>query len=219
MNNSVRLLTTALLAALASPILLAPVLAQSPAKKLYCWNENGRKICGDALPADAVDSARTEISAKSGMATSRVDRALSTEERAAAAAQAWIAEQNAAAEAATARRDMAMVESYANEAELQRAFQHRITLLDETVKASQFGAIGMRQSLLSLLRRASEAELAGQPVAAPLAESILGQHQALRRQEALLVQQRLDRSGLDTELAQALERYRELKRPGSTDNG
>ena len=34
-------------------------------KKLYCWNEGGRKVCGDALPANAVDSARTEISAKS----------------------------------------------------------------------------------------------------------------------------------------------------------
>ena len=37
-----------------------PAVAQ---KKLYCWNENGKKVCGDALPAEASDSARTEISA------------------------------------------------------------------------------------------------------------------------------------------------------------
>ena len=82
--TKIHLLTGALLLALA-PLALAQTPG-APAKKLYCWNENGRKVCGDALPANAVDSARTEISAKSGLATGRVDRALSAEERAAAAA-------------------------------------------------------------------------------------------------------------------------------------
>jgi len=200
---------------------MAPALAQkgTPSKKLYCWNENGRKVCGDALPASAVDSARTEISARSGLATGQVDRALSTEERAAAAAQAWIDTQNAAVAAAAARRDMAMVESYADEAELRRAFQHRISLLDETLKGSQLGVVGQRQSLLSLLRRASEIELTGKPVAPPLADSIRGQHQALRRQEGLLAQQRIERRGIDAELAAALERYRALKLPPGSNDG
>ena len=62
-----RLLATTLLLALASG-----ADAQDKGKKLYCWNENGRKVCGDALPATAVDSARTEISAKSGLPTGRL---------------------------------------------------------------------------------------------------------------------------------------------------
>lgn len=212
MNRPGQWLAAAVLLALA-----APVLAQrAPAgggKKLYCWNEGGRKICGDALPANAVDSARTEISAKSGQATGRVARALSVEERADAAAQAWIEAENAAAAAAAARRDMAMVESYATEAELRRAFEHRITLLDETVKSSQFGIVGMRQSLLGLLRQASELELSGKPVPATLAQGIAAQHQALRRQEALLAQQQRARTSIDEDLAGALERYRALKQP------
>jgi len=207
MNQTQRLLVAAMLLSLA-----APTLAQ---KKLYCWNDNGRKVCGDALPANAVDSARTEISAKSGLATARVERALSTEEQARADAQAWIDAQNAAAAAAATRRDMAMVESYTEEAELRRAFEHRITLLDETVKASELGVAGLRQSVLSLLRRASETELGGKPVAQTLTDDIRRQHEALRRQQDLLVQQRLDRSSIDAELASALERYRALKRPGS----
>ena len=213
MNDSRRWLAATLLLALTAPMTAQSANPAGSAKKLYCWNEGGRKICGDALPASAVDNARTEINSKSGMATGRVDRALSTEERAAAAAQAWIDEQNAAAEAAATRRDMAMVESYATEDELQRAFQHRITLLDETVKASRFGVVGLRQSLLSLLRRASEIEMTGKPVAAPLADSIRSQHEALRRQEALLLQQQLDLSGIGEELTAALERYRALKQP------
>src|SRR5205807_778299 len=57
-------------------------------KKLYCWDQNGHKVCGDALPPEAAASARTEISAKSGMQTGSVARALTPEERAAAAAAA-----------------------------------------------------------------------------------------------------------------------------------
>ncbi len=58
----------------------------SAAKKLYCWNEGGRRVCGDALPASAVDGARTEINSKSGLPGARIDRALTAEERAAQAA-------------------------------------------------------------------------------------------------------------------------------------
>ena len=54
----------------------------TPAKKLYCWNENGQRVCSDALPADAVNRARDEISAKSGLRTAEVERALTDEERA-----------------------------------------------------------------------------------------------------------------------------------------
>ncbi|MGH8076362.1 MAG: hypothetical protein ACREPE_03410, partial [Lysobacter sp.] len=98
-------------------------LAQTEsAKKLYCWTEKGRKVCGDALPPTAVDNARTEISAKSGLATGSVDRALTAEERAAAAAKIEAERQVALAEEARERREMAMVESYAGEDELRRAY-------------------------------------------------------------------------------------------------
>jgi len=220
MITSRQWLATAVLLAVAAPVLAQKAPAAGAAvKKLYCWDEGGRKICGDALPANAVDSARTEINPRSGQATGRVARALTTEERAAAAAQAWIDAQNAAAAAGAARRDMAMVESYADEAELRRAFQHRIALLEETVKSSRFGIVGMRQSLLTLLRQASEIELSGKPVAKPLAESILTQHQALRRQETLLGQQQIELSSLDEELTGTLERYRALKQPTPPSSG
>ena len=44
----------------------------SPEKKIYCWNEAGRKVCGDALPAEAANSERSEISARSGLRTGQV---------------------------------------------------------------------------------------------------------------------------------------------------
>ena len=210
MNTKTTALATGLLMALAA----APVAAQQAGgKKLYCWNENGRKVCGDALPASAADAARTEISAKSGLKTGQVARALTEAERASAAREAEAARLGALAEEARQRREHAMVESYTTEEELMRAFEHRITLLDETVKASSLGVTGLRQSLVSLLQRAGEAELAGKPVPAPLAASIQAQHQQLLRQQAALVRQRGERAAIDAELASALKRYRELKVP------
>lgn len=218
MNPTHSLAAAALLLALAAP---AAVLAQSgtkkpttaaaPAKKLYCWNEDGRKVCGDALPAHAVDSARTEISARSGLPTGQVDRALTGEERVAAEQAAREARSAAMAEDARKRRDRAMAESYATEQDLRNSFQERIVLLDETVKASQFGIEGRRQALLSLLRKAGEAELSSKPVGKTLAENIRGQHDELLHQQEVLKQQVLERSLADQDLSAALERYHALK--------
>jgi len=211
MNKSYAPLVLALTAAL----LAAPVNAQNktPGKKLYCWNEAGRKVCGDALPASATDSARTEFSPKSGMPTAKVSRALTPEERAAAAAQAQLAEQSQFQARAQRMREHAMAESYATEADLRRAFGERMDLLDDTIKAAQLSIGGLRQSLISLLRQAGEAELAGKPVPANLNGTIQSQHGELMRQQAMLVNHREDRSAIDAELSHALETYRGLKAP------
>lgn len=204
-------------------LLVAPVSAgaagkQNPQqeagkKKLYCWNEAGRKVCGDALPASATDSARTEFSPKSGMPTAKVSRALTPEERAAAAAQARLTEQSQFQARAQRMREHAMAESYATEADLRRAFGERMDLLDDTIKAAQLSIGGLRQSLISLLRQAGEAELAGKPVPSNLNGTIQSQHTELMRQQAMLVNHRQDRSAIDAELAHALETYRGLKAP------
>lgn len=187
----------------------------APGKKLFCWNENGRKVCGDALPANAVDSARTEISARSGIATGRVDRALTAEERAAAETQAEQDREAARVAEARQRRELAMVESYASEAELRRAYEHRLSLSEGTLEASRMAISGLRQSLLSLLRRAGEAELAGKPVAKPLAENVLRQHGELMRQQRLLVEQQREAGEIEGEFADTLARYRALKQPAA----
>ena len=180
-------------------------------KKLYCWNENGHKVCGDALPAEAAGTGRTVISEKSGMHTGEVARALTVEERAAGALAAEQAQLAADAEAARQRRDLAMVESYATEADLRRAYGDRINLLDDSLKASQLGETNLRLSLASLLNQASDLELSGKPVSAPLLAKVRNQHQELQKQQRMLAQQQTDRGALDGELADALARYRALK--------
>jgi hypothetical protein len=185
--------------------------ADTPPKKLYCWNEGGRKVCGDALPSSAVDAARTEINSKSGMATSALGRALSPEERAAAAAQAKAESDAAAASAAEQRRLMAMVETFQTEDDLRRAFDARVSLNRDAVKTARMGIDGLRQSLVALLRRAGEAELNAKPVPKKLAVDIHAQHGQLLAQQAALATLQRESATIQSQLQDALTRYRELK--------
>lgn len=185
----------------------------TPQKKLYCWNEHGKKVCGDALPPEQAAHARKEFSSRSGRTLSEVDRALTPEERIAAEAAAGEARLAAETEAARVRRDLAMVESYATEADLQRAFNERIVLVDESIKTSILGEANLRRSLVGLLGQAANLELTGKPVPKPLQDNILALHTDLGRQLQVLRDQRADRGTLDGDLATALQRYRELKAP------
>jgi hypothetical protein len=185
-------------------------------KKLYCWDEGGRRVCGDALPPEAINRARTEINARSGTRSGEVARTLTPEEQAAAAVAARQAATEADADAARKRRDLAMAESYATEADLRRAYGERITLVEESLKTSRLGVVNLRQSLLSLLRQAAELELHSKPVYKALADNISSQHTDLLRQQVILQQQLHDRASLGSDLNEALARYRALKTLNST---
>ncbi|MEN1961179.1 hypothetical protein WCE41_12750 [Luteimonas sp. MJ246] len=191
---------------------LATVAQKAPAdKKLYCWDENGVQVCGDTVPTSALDHARTEISAASGNRTGEVPRALTGDERTAAEADARAAAEAEMAEAERHRRDLAMVESYATERDLRRAYGERILLVDESLKTSELSITNLRQSLLSLLRQATELELLGQPVGKALADGVRSQHGDLLRQQAIMQRQLADRASLGSDLDGALERYRDMK--------
>ena len=205
-------ISTALLALVATSAIAAkqPV---TKGKKLYCWNEHGHKVCGDALPPEAAESARTEINAKSGLQTGQVARALTAEERAAAASASEQARLAADAQAARLRRDMAMVESYDSEAALRHAYGERINLIESSLKTSQLDEANLRNSLVSLLGQAGDLELSGKPVPAKLVANLQNQHAQLAQLLRIAEQQRQDRKALDGELNDAVARYRTLKHP------
>jgi len=184
---------------------------QKPAKKLYCWDENGTRVCGDELPPGATDLARKEINASSGAVTREVGRALTAEERAAAAEAERAAAAEAAAAAQRRRRDLAMVESYATEADLRRAYGERISLLEDALKGAALAEANLRRSLVSLLDQANDLELARKPVPPALLDNLRNQHAELEKQRRITAQQREERAGLDDDLAAAVERYRALK--------
>src|SRR5690606_3905876 len=175
-----------------------------------CWDEGGVQVCGDTVPESALDRARTEISARSGTRTGEVPRALTDDERTAAALAARAAAEAEMAEAERKRRDLAMVESYATEDDLRRAYGERITLVEEALRTSELSIANLRQSLLSLLRQAPERELLEKPVGKALADGIRSQHGDLRRQQVIMARQLADRASLGSDLDEAVARYRDM---------
>ena len=181
------------------------------AKKLFCWEEKGQRVCSDALPADAVNVARDEISATSGLRTGGVDRALTDEERALAAIAAQQQLIDAAAADMRRRTDAAMLLSYRSEEELRRVFNERTAIVDNNVRTASYNAVSLRDGLISLLQTAGDRELAGQPVSKEMAASIRQRHAELVRTRHLQQSFEKQRAELDVEITDILQRFRAMK--------
>lgn len=194
--------------------LLAPsVLAQdkAPAKKLFCWEEKGQRVCSDALPAEAVNAAREEISATSGLRTGGVGRAMTEEERAQVAIESQQRQMDAAAAETRRRTDAAMLLSYRDENDLRRVFNERIAIVDNNVRTARYNTVSLRDGLVSLLQTAGNQELAGRPVAAELAANIRQRHAELVRTRRLQHSFETQRAALDVEITDIMQRYRAMK--------
>ncbi len=199
-----------------APLLLVPFLAMAQgkapvAKKLYCWNENGQRVCSDALPPEAVNQARQEISMSSGMQTGEVQRAMTDEERAAAAVEAAQRDADMAAEETRRRTDRAMLMSYRSEEDLRRVFNERTAIVDNNVRTARYNVASLREGLVSLLQTAGDRELSGQPVTGEMTQNIRNRHTDLLRQMQLQASFERQRLELDDEIVDILRRYREMK--------
>jgi hypothetical protein len=196
-------------------VMAPPALAQknpdAPARKLYCWNDNGQRVCSDALPADAVNRAREEISARSGMRTAEVGRALNEEERVRAASEEIQRQVDQAAADTRRRTDQAMLLSYPNEEELSRVFTERTGIVDNSIRMSVYNVTSLREGLVTLLQTAGNRELDGKPVSPEVAGNIRRRHAELLRQRQMQASFERQRKELDVEIADIMQRYRQLK--------
>lgn len=200
--------------AVLSALLAAGSAGAQEKKKLYRWvDKEGKVQFSDTLPPEAIDQARTEINAASGMATANIDRALTEEER--------IAKEKADAEKSRADKDAeqarmteeAMIASFQTEDDLRRSFQVRVELMQQTLDAIEAGIGSQRASLSGLLTQASEAELAGRPVNIKQTATIRELHSEMIKQQQMLVLKQGELEDLDKELVRLVERFREIKDP------
>ncbi|WP_303637635.1 hypothetical protein [Stenotrophomonas tuberculopleuritidis] len=200
-----------LLLALPAALLAQPRGKAAAEKKLYCWNEGKERICSDALPADAVNNAREEFNARSGVRNAQVQRALTDEERAAASTAAAQAQLDQMAEQTRQRTEQAMLTTYSDEDALRRVFAERQEVLDNNLKTAQYNVASLRDSLVALLAAAGDRELAGAKVAAKQATAIRQRHAQLQSQQRLLASFEQQQQALKFEIDNSLQRYRQLK--------
>jgi hypothetical protein len=200
-------LTAAL--ALAFLAALPDALAQSSAnKKMYKWtDQQGNVHYSDQIPPEAKEYARERFSDR-GVSVERVDRALTPEEIAAQQA----AEDKALAEAKAAeerrKSDEALLNSYANEDDLVRAYNQRVDLLDQTVEARRIEISAREQGLTQLVAQAAEMERSGQVVSDALKEMISGERIEIERQKEFLKAREGEKALARADYERDLARYK-----------
>lgn len=199
--------TTVALALLLPALALAPALAAE--RTLYRWVDSTGKVhYTDALPAEAVNRARAELSVRTGLVRAEIGRALTPEER-----RALEAEAAASAEARSRlenlrRADEAKVSSFRSEDDLRAAYRERKLAIDETLESLEAALDSQRGSLHQQLGVAGDAELARRPVAPNTLATIT----ALRRELANQEQARIERAAEKQVLSEEMERLVELFR-------
>jgi len=202
---------TALIAALGS--------STAWAQKLYRWTDkDGKEHYSDTLPSEAIDAAREELNKTSGSSVGQVERALTPAERAALAETAQAEAEVAKREDDQRQRDRVLLSSYPGEAELQRSYNERLTLVAESVKSALVGIEGQRNSLGSLLAHATDRELAGQPVDAHTVANLREAHRQVGEQQLQLGRREAEQVALTQEFDAVLSRYRALKESPPEDH-
>lgn len=192
------------------PVLLAAAMPAA-AQKLYRWTDKDGKVhYTDQLPPEAARDQREELN-KQGMTVSRTERALTPEEQAAhAVEQAKLAEQQRIGEE-KAKMDAVLIGSYPAEADLQRSYEERFDLIEQSLESARVSIRSQEKSLADLLAHAADLERNGKPVSQTVIDSITQTRGQVAEQRGYLARRESEGAALRAEFDALVKRYRELK--------
>lgn len=200
-----------LLAMLVSTSVWSAPPDKNTTKKIYCWDEKGVRRCGDVLPADAVDQARTERSSKTGSVTREVARPLTPEEIAAqkiqndaAAREAEVAKQNQ-------RRTDVLLSTYPTENDLLQSFKERENELLSAIATMEKSQTPLKKDLVNKLAVLGDLELSNKTPSPKQVEAMLNARKQYLTSKASVDTLRNDIVLLKKEQEETLESYRQAK--------
>lgn len=200
---------------LASALALAFIAVHSTAqaqddkaKKLYKWtDQQGGVHFSDQIPPEAKEYARERVNDQ-GVSVERIDRALTPEELAAQQAAADKAEAEAKSAEDQRKADEALINSYASEDDLTRAYNQRLDLLSQTIEARNIEIAARDQSLQTLVAQAAELERGGRPVSDALKQMIASERTEIERQKQFLVKKEAEKITAKSDYERDMARYK-----------
>lgn len=188
-------------------LLVSPVSAQG--KKLYKWvDENGKVHYSDTVPADQLAKGRQEIS---GASVKTVDRQKTAEELAADRLAAEKAAEQKKLTDATAQADNALMLSYATEADLLRARDQELDVVESTLATNRLGISSHEKSLTDMLASAAEFERAKKIIPKTVTDSIAKIRKDLEAQKKMYADREASKATILKDYEKKVARYRELK--------
>lgn len=209
--------TLTLIAALLAFALAALSFDATAQRKLYRWTDkDGNVHYTDQLPPEAAQDKREELN-RQGITVRTTERARTPEEQAEWEAEQKRLEAERIAAEEVAKMDAVLIGSYPTETDLQRAYNERFDLLEQSLESARVGIRSQEKSLAELLAHAADLERDGQKVPPAITDSIARTRDQVNDQRAYLERRETERAALQTEYDQLLARYRELK-SGADDN-
>jgi hypothetical protein len=175
--------------------------------KMYKWTDkDGNVHYSDQIPPEAKEYAREKINDQ-GVSVERTDRAMTPEELAAIEA-----EEKAKAEAAKVaeerrKADEALLNSYASEEDLTRAFNQRMDLLAQTIEARRIEINARESSLSTLVGQAADMERSGKVVSDALKGMISGERVEIERQKQFLLRKEAEKDIARSEYERDVAKY------------
>ena len=149
--------------------------------KLYKWvDKDGNVHFSDQVPAESAEYKREQLN-EQGVSVQTVERALTAEEQAKRDAEEKAAVELARKLEEEKKSDQALLNSYASEADLTRAYKQRMDLLEQTVDARRIEIGAREQSLSSLVAQAANLERSSKPVS-DMSRNIEGDRSSPRRE-------------------------------------
>lgn len=195
--------------------LSSPVWAVSPdknaSKKIYCWNENGVRRCGDVLPAEAADHARTERSSKTGIITREVARPLTPDEVATKKMQEEAVAHQLELIKQTQRRTDVLLSTYPTEDALIQSFSKRKKDLLSAISTMEKAQAPLKRDLVNKLSVLGDLELSNKPPSPKQVESMLNARKQYLTSKAAVETLRNDIVLLKKEQEETIQSYRHAK--------
>lgn len=180
-------------------------------KKIYCWDEKGVRRCGDVLPAEVVDQARTERSSKTGTITREVARPLTPEEIATQKIQDETAAREAEMAQQNQRRTDVLLSTYPTENELLQSFNEREKELLSAIATMEKSQAPLKKDLVNKLAILGDLELSNKTPSAKQVETMLTARKQYLASKAAVDTLRNDIVLLKKEQQETLQSYRQAK--------
>ena len=191
-------------------ILLGLVSAALPvqAGKIVCWtDENGNRSCGDRVPPQYAKKERKVYNDR-GLVVDTQERELTAEER----RQKELLEQNAERDQLMrleqARYDRFLMQTYAEESQLEHARDERLAMVDSRIRLTEKSAEDNRAAVENLLKQEKTAKGVKKKEAQDMRAHF---ESALSDSQQAIKQMYEERARIQSDFDRDIQRFRQLK--------
>lgn len=191
----------------AAALFASPVFAQEA--RIYCCDDaNGRKVCGDFVPKECERRAYEERDNK-GYVINKVEAPLTPEQQARRAAETErkLVEEKAKAE--ERRRNLALLSTYASEADIDAARDRSLREVDKLIKEAEQAVVNAEKNLA---KTSAEKEFyKGKELPSDLKSKIRDLEAATAAKRVVLDTRKRDIGLVNAKFADERKKFRELK--------